>query len=71
MGDATGLEAQKEHDHSSNDGDNAEPVDGLDAGDQRRPWCLDRQEKDEQEECGTVQWEVDVDWGKRLVCEFR
>jgi hypothetical protein len=60
MGDATRLETKKEHHHSSDDSDDAEPVDGLDAGDERRSWCLNLQEKYEQEERSTVKWEVDV-----------
>ena len=60
MADATSLQTKKEHNHPSDNGDDTKPVNGLDAGNERRLWCLDLQEKDEQEERSTIKWEVDV-----------
>ena len=64
MGDTTGLKPEKEHDDSSDNGQNAEPVDGLYAGEEWRSRCLDLQEKDQQEECSTIKWEIDINLTK-------
>ena len=64
MRDAASLKTEKKHHHSSDNGDNTEPVDGFDTGNKRRLGCLYLQEEDEQEKGSAVEREIDIDLGK-------
>lgn len=61
MGDSPRLQTEKEHYYATDDGDNADPVNGFDAGDKRCPCMLELEEEEKHEESKAVKRKVDIE----------
>lgn len=61
MGNSAGFEAEEKHDDSANDGNDADPVDRLDAGNERGARSVQFEEDEEHHEGEAIQREVDIE----------
>ncbi len=61
MGESTGFQTQEEHYYAADNGDDADPIDGFDAGDKRCSRMFEFEEEEEHDESKAVNWEVDVE----------
>ena len=61
MGDSAGFKAEEEHDYAADDGDNADPVNGFNAGDEGGARVLELEEEGEHEKGGPVKRKINVE----------
>ena len=60
VGDATVLKAEEEHDGTAGDGDDAEPVNGLEAGENSGFGCFDVEEEEDYYEGEAIEGDCGV-----------
>lgn len=70
MGDSPRFQTEKEHYYAADDGDDADPINGLDASDKRCPCMLEFEEEEEHEECKAVKRKVNIELMKRSARHF-
>lgn len=61
MGDAPRFQAEEEHHYAANDCDDADPVDGFDAGEERCAWSVDVEEEKEHGKSEAIKGKVYVE----------